>query len=470
MPSPTHNPTHNQTADQTPTADQTQTLPPPKEKGRISCRKFFFLAASILALGANEAAVFMLAVPDLQARYFGLFWGIFAWSCLTCGLVFLRTTGRCFGCRVPRFRGLFLLAPLTGYAAGGLADSLYLGAFSDAFPFTAFVPLGVWIVLMRIHLFPVQKEQADCSETLSEAGQGKPAADGFPRTQKVFLAISCTGIFGLALWWSVPDLHREKIELPDGIYVYANDTVCDIPGLNLISPRWGGFVHTGICFLTRDPQKLNAECRRRGLPELEFFSSGKLADGYWVSDFNLDVCDRSLNITNYSSPAKPDSVPYPFDLEHWKNLLNGHSVNDRLAPAIQARQLPVKDPLAAWGKLQEFRKKTNARYPDGFIYSPIPYRGHFVRFFNCNSLVVGAADEILGCGKEAEEFTDMPFHFGGEKLSAGRELMAELRSEDFAERLQKERAAMQDPPGGRPKFLHRLLSLANRSQPETARK
>lgn len=458
-----------------------------------------------LVLAAAEAGMHFFAFSmDLKARWFGFGVGLafalaaalFFCACSVCRWFYWWGDSSQKPPKIRKLKRFCSFSALTGYVSGAASDTLYvwfladwelLGKFrkinpnlpvtswGDAFetaawcavPLIAFfvlIPAGVWIYALRGRL---RDRDAELSEADGKTFMRKLAWNWGFLVQSAVLA----AVVWFTVSLSLPNLFPEKRELTEGIYVYANDTVYEWPILNLWTSRLGGMVHTGICLISRDPKKVNALREKQGLPRLRFY---ELADGYWLNDLNLEVCDLD-GLTNYASRTMLDDQPYPFDLRHWRNWMNGRSPNDRLCPAIRfCRLMPAEGAgkeefseggdageipmfLQKWNEIDAFRREVNARLPSGGVYSPLPYEGKFVYLFNCNSVTVGIADEFLGGGEEAEKMTNRLFHLGREGVEGGRRCLRELRTSDFAERCVREREAFKEALPESLHWIHRLL-------------
>ena len=249
-----------------------------------------------------------------------------------------------------------------------------------------------------------------------------------------------------------PNLKPQPRDLPEGIYLYANDVCFDLP-INLYSSRLGGFPHTGLCFITQDPARANRVRKLNNLSKLKFT---KLDRGYFVCDVNLDIFDRD-ELTNHGASAKLSNISFPFDIDHLKNYLSGRSSNDRLKPAVQLLNIPVINPLAEWDKVIAFEEKFNEMFPDGILYSPIPYTGKYAPLYNCNTLTAGIIAVLLDQGTMGDRLTDIPYSFGGQTSEEGRLGLEEMVKPDFPDRLAKQREFMKSAPPREQAFLHRLL-------------
>ncbi len=249
-----------------------------------------------------------------------------------------------------------------------------------------------------------------------------------------------------------PNLKLEPKELQEGIYLYANDVCFNLP-INLYSSRLGGFTHTGLCFITKDPDRANRVRKLNNLHELKFT---KLIRGYSFCDLNVDLTDRD-GLSNHGASAALSNDSFPFDVAGLKNYLAGRSANDRLTPSVQLLQLSIINPLAEWDKAIAFEEKFNQMFPDGILYSPIPYEGRFAPLYNCNTLTAGIAAVLLEQDARCDRLTDIPYTFGGQTSEQGRQALKEVTSPDFPEKLAKQREFMKTAPRNQQAIWHRLL-------------
>lgn len=370
-----------------------------------------FLRKFVLPILLSEMLVYFFASGvDLQARWFGVLVGLAA------GLILWLIRRHAWG-----------FALLAGYLSGTICDLLYLVDFGSAYHCLL---AALWGVLAAV---------------LVKNAWKKRFSRGY-----VFTALC---VLAATVYFALPDLQIERRDLQEGIYVYGNDAACEIPVLNIFSNRLGLAVHTGICFVTRDPNGFNRQRVAAGFEELNF---EELDSGYYINDLNLDVRDLD-GLTNYASRTKLDDNSFPFDLEHMNYYLAGRSVNDNLKPAIRLVPIITPKPREDWNRIVEFRDQINAQYPDGFIYSPVPYDGHFVRLYNCNTVTVGIADEFFDRGKEAARLTNLPQNFGRQGVNDGRLLMRDYRTPDFQSRIDQERAFWKSEPSNKQFWLHRIL-------------
>lgn len=368
-------------------------------------RKFVIPLALIELL-----AFFFASEVNLQARWFGALVGLAA------GLVL-------WVVRRPAWRFTFW----TGYLAGTICDFVYLAVFGTTYHCLLLILWGGLVAVL-----------------LKNSGVNRLSWGH---------GLIALGILIVTAHFALPDLEIERRELPEGIYIYANDVVCNYAVLNIVSSRFGIMVHTGICYVTRDKDGFNRQRRAAGLPDLDFQD---LDSGYFFNDLNLDIRDGD-GCTNYASRTKLDDNPYDFDKDHMNFYLEGRSANDLPKPSIRFMPLNVPNPREAWNRIDEFRRKINAQYRGGFIYSPIPYDGHFVRLYNCNTVTAGIADEFLGLGKEAEILTDLPLNLGRQNVQDGRRLMKDYRKDDFQSRMDQELEFWKTQPFYKQYWLHLIL-------------
>lgn len=414
----------------------------------------------LLIFALTEAALlYFCQNHDLQARWFGL--------CVGLAVAITVWVPARFCVQKTKRKGLLATIAvanlLAGFLVGQILDAVYFVVFSEfpqrfmllLFLFQSFLLFTLWRVALFSHpMRPAQSLLSSESLPATQTPSSTPEKLMSSRRRVVLAGALVSGT--LTFFMAAPNFILRKREPPEGIYLYANDVACLAPVANILSVRLNLLTHTGLCLLTKDPQKINRLRRESGKPTLQF---EKLDDGYWIRDLNLNL-ENYDGFVNYGSATNLDHRSFPFDLDGWKRYLAGRSTNDRLRPAIRIRPLVVQNPIQAWDRVEDFREKINARYPLGFIYSPIPYQGHFVRFFNCNSLVVGVADCILDCGKDAEKMTGSPFQLGGQTIEDGNRLMDDYDSPDFAENLAREREFMETQPLSKQKWIHILLNRA----------
>lgn len=252
---------------------------------------------------------------------------------------------------------------------------------------------------------------------------------------------------------TLPNLVWRPVELEEGIYVYANDNVYNVSMLNIYSSRLKGFEHTGLCLLTRRPGEVNSPRLERGEKSLRF---EYLDRGYFISDLNLDVADRD-GLANHGSRTSLSDVSYPFDIQGFRNLLAGRSVNDRLRPAVCLARVETADPVSAWDEVIRFRDEFNAKYPEGFIYSPIPYRGKHAACYNCNTVTAAILGGILGMDGRYDFMTRIPLCFGGQTAADGKKMLEEMMGRDRKPEMARQREFMENSPFARQAFWHRML-------------
>lgn len=374
----------------------------------------------VCELGIWLMSLILVSDFDLQARWFGIFVG------LTCGIV-VYGISRLFFSNAKRPK-IVIFSVLEGYAVGALVDGLYAIFRAETlavFQWGPIFALGFW---------------------LSKTPKMKREEIGLETSLLVTLM--------LTIFMTLPTLRPTERTLTEGIYIYANDVVYNYPILNVFSSRIALATHSGLCYLTQNPAKIQNLRQKQGLPPLRM---RKIGHGWWIQDLNLDVRDTD-GFTNYGSRTSLDDRPFPFDLEHLGFYLNGHSVNDRLQPAIRLQKLPTPSPVEKWLEIVTFRDNVNTQHPDGFIYSPIPFQGKYVRYYNCNTMTVGIADRFLNRGVEAEELSALPFSMGKQRVADGREWLREYDSKNFEARLKKERQFLRTASAWELPLLHHLLN------------
>lgn len=415
-----------------------------------------------LCIGGTECLAFF-SRHDLQARWFGMSCGLFSSLCVLPFLLLLNI-------RIGKIR-VFCASVFSGYIAGTLCDAAYLCAFFEK-GVEIVSAAGFTVFLVSVCLFMKNRGTNAPFSLCKSGGNAKECRDikGFrnvcrktcrkrPRLRKISAKLRVFNGIGIFLtcflvWeFAAPNLILHKRMPAEGIYVYANDVVYNYPFLCVFTSRIGGLSHTGICLLTRDPAGINALRRAAGLKGLRF---EKLSGGYWMNDLNLDVPDLD-GFTNYGSRTGLSERAYPFDVEHWRHFLQGRSANDRLRPAVRVLRLDVSKPRDAWNDVTAFCDRINTQYPEGFIYSPVPFQGRFARLYNCNTLTVLLADEILHDGKNAERLTDGILNPGGQRVEDGRTLLSDYRSENFQEEIAREREWMKKGKTGEQHWIHRFL-------------
>ena len=257
----------------------------------------------------------------------------------------------------------------------------------------------------------------------------------------VMLSIVATYI-GTAVLCRPAIPYKDK-ELECGVYLYTNNTTYNVAGINIYSSRCGGFSHSGFCLITKDPRGDNAQRQKLGLEPLRFT---KLQRGYYVNMISMAVPDVD-GFTNYQSRCYPRENAYDFDVNALKNYLAGHSTNDLPAPALQLKQIPVTDVNKAWNRIVEFKQTFNDRFPDGMVYSPVPYTDKNVKTINCNTYSAAILDtlskdnlikaddrQIKG---QFEKFINPRFSFGGQTMADGQKLNEFLAQDDAAEQVKR---------------------------------
>ncbi|MDO4551074.1 MAG: hypothetical protein Q4C96_07465 [Planctomycetia bacterium] len=257
----------------------------------------------------------------------------------------------------------------------------------------------------------------------------------------------CTNIL------SQPNFCLKPVSVEEGIYIYTNDTAYDAFPLNIYTSRMKGFNHSGLCFLTKNPEQVNSFLEKHDLPRVHF---QYLERGYYMNDLNLDIRDHD-GLTNFGSRTFLSEDPFPFDVNGFRYYLSGRWPNDRLYPAVTLCRVNVKDPLTAWEKVIRFRNEFNSRYPHGFIYSPIPYQDKYTHLYNCNSLIAGILTEILEMGNRYDFMTDTPWGFGGQNAQAGHFMMNDLWKHDRTAEISQQREWMEKAPFSQQSFYYRLL-------------
>lgn len=240
-----------------------------------------------------------------------------------------------------------------------------------------------------------------------------------------------------------PAIPYKDKELECGVYLYTNNTTYNVAGINIYSSRCGGFSHSGFCLITKDPRGENAQRKKLGLEALRFT---KLQRGYYVNMLSMAVPDVD-GFTNYQSRCYPRENAYDFDVNALKNYLAGHSTNDLPAPALQLKQIPVTDVNKAWNRIVEFKQTFNDRFPNGMVYSPVPYTDEHVKTINCNTYSAAILDtlskdnlikaddrQIKG---QFEKFINPRFSFGGQTMADGQKLNEFLAQDDAAEQVKR---------------------------------
>ncbi len=267
------------------------------------------------------------------------------------------------------------------------------------------------------------------------------------------LLLMLGGIYAGMTSLARPNTHWRPVELESGIYIYANDTVYNLSPLNIYSSRMRGFTHTGICLVTRTPEEVNARRAARGWKPLRF---EKLDHGYYINDVNLDVRDRD-GLANHGSRTSLSDISFPFDLAGFNHYLAGRSTNDRLKPAVTLAHVDVPNPEEAWQDVIRFRDDFNEKYPDGFIYSPVPYRAKYMALYNCNTVIAAVAGETLHQGDKYDFITAIPLCFGRQTAADGKRMLDEFMAEDRTQEVFQQRNIMEKGGSIPQPFHYRLL-------------
>lgn len=240
-----------------------------------------------------------------------------------------------------------------------------------------------------------------------------------------------------------PDIPYKDKELECGVYLYTNNTTYNVTGVNIYSSRCGGFSHSGFCLITKDPKAENAQRKKLGLKPLRFI---KLQRGYYVNMIGMAVPDID-GFSNYESRCYPWENTYQFDIDALKNYLDGHSPNDLPAPAIRLERIPVTDVSKAWNRIDELKRTFNNRFPNGMVYSPVPYTDEHVKTINCNTYSAAILD-CLDKDKlidphnqktiyDFEKMINCPWGFGGQKIADGQKLNEFLAQDDAPEQVKR---------------------------------
>ena len=236
--------------------------------------------------------------------------------------------------------------------------------------------------------------------------------------------------------------YKDK-DLESGVYLYTNDTAYNVAGVNIYSSRCGGFSHSGFCLITKDPRGENAQRKKLGLEALRFT---KLQRGYYVNMLSMAVPDQD-GFTNYQSRCYPQENAYDFDTDALKNYLNGHSPNDLPAPALRMKKLSTDDYRKTWNRVVELGKQYDRQFPNGMVYSPVPYTDKNVKTINCNTFSGSVLDTLIKeklinsnerqTVKELEKFTNPPFSFGGQTMADGQKLNEFFAQDDASEQVKR---------------------------------
>ena len=240
-----------------------------------------------------------------------------------------------------------------------------------------------------------------------------------------------------------PAVPYKDQELESGVYLYTNDTAYNVTGVNIYSSRCGGFSHSGFCLITKDPRGENALRQNLGLKPLRFT---KLQRGYYVNMLSMAVPDQD-GFTNYQSRCYPQENAYDFDVDALKNYLNGHSPNDLPAPALRMKKLSTDDYLKTWNRVVEFGKQFDKQFPNGMVYSPVPYTDKNVKTINCNTFSGSILDTLIKeklinsngkqTVKEFEKYINPRFSFGGQTMADGRKLNEFFAQDDATEQVKR---------------------------------
>ena len=240
-----------------------------------------------------------------------------------------------------------------------------------------------------------------------------------------------------------PSIPYKDQELESGVYLYTNDTAYNVAGVNIYSSRCGGFSHSGFCLITKDPRGENAQRQKLGLKPLRFT---KLQRGYYVNMLSMAVPDQD-GFTNYQSRCYPQENAYDFDVDALKNYLNGHSSNDLPAPALKMIKLSTDDFRKTWNRIVELGKQYDALFPNGMVYSPVPYTNKNVKTINCNTFSGSVLNTLIKeklvnlngkqTIKEFEKFINPPFSFGGQTMADGQKLNEFFAQDDAPEQVKR---------------------------------
>ena len=241
-----------------------------------------------------------------------------------------------------------------------------------------------------------------------------------------------------------PSIPYKERELESGVYLYTNDTAYNVTGVNIYSSRCGGFSHSGFLLITKNPKAENAQRRKDGLKKLNFI---KLGRGYYVNMLSMAVPDVD-GFTNYQSRCYPQENAYDFDTEALKNYLAGHSPNDLPAPALRMKKLSTDDYCKTWNRIVELEKQYDSRFPNGMVYSPVPYTDKNVKTINCNTFSGAILDTLIKENlinsngkqtvKEFEKLINPPLSFGGQKLADGQKLNEFFAQDDVSEQVKRQ--------------------------------
>ena len=260
-----------------------------------------------------------------------------------------------------------------------------------------------------------------------------------------------------------PDVPYKDKELESGVYLYTNDTAYNVAGVNIYSSRCGGFSHSGFCLITKDPRGENAQRKKLGLKPLRFT---KLQRGYYVNMLSMAVPDVD-GFTNYQSRCYPQENAYDFDTDALKNYLNGHSPNDLPAPALRMKKLSTDDYRKTWNRIVELGKQYDSRFPNGMVYSPVPYTDKNVKTINCNTFSGAVLDTLIKeklinsngkqTVKEFEKFINPRFSFGGQTMADGQKLNEFFAQDDVSEQVKRQWEFVKTTPLNEQNFWANVL-------------
>ena len=238
-----------------------------------------------------------------------------------------------------------------------------------------------------------------------------------------------------------PAIPYKDKELECGVYIYSNNTSYNVKGVNIYSSRCGGFSHSGFCLITKDPETENAQLQKLGLKPLRFT---KLQRGYYVNMLSMAVPDQD-GFTNYQSRCYPQENAYDFDVAALKNYLAGHSPNDLPAPALRMKKLSTDDYRKTWNRIVEFGTQFDKQFPNGMVYSPVPYTDKNVKTINCNTFSGAILDMLIKeklmnadgkqSAREFEKLINPRISFGGQTLADGQKLNEFLAQNDAPEQV-----------------------------------
>lgn len=238
-----------------------------------------------------------------------------------------------------------------------------------------------------------------------------------------------------------PAIPYKDKELECGVYLYTNDTAYNVAWVNIYSSRCGGFSHSGFCLITKDPRGENAQRQKLGLKSLRFT---KLQRGYYVNMLSMAVPDQD-GFTNYQSRCYPQENAYDFDVAALKNYLAGHSPNDLPAPALRMKKLSTDDYRKTWNRIVEFGTQFDKQFPNGMVYSPVPYTDKNVKTINCNTFSGAILDILIKeklmnadgkqSAREFEKLINPRISFGGQTLADGQKLNEFLAQNDAPEQV-----------------------------------